>query len=565
MFVLKVLIGAIAGATPTKEHLAGTGNMEFDYIIIGAGSAGCVLADRLSENRRTRVLVIEAGGSDARFWIKVPLGYAFTFSNPKVTWRYNAEPDIGLNSRTAYWPRGRVIGGSSSINAMAYVRGLAQDFSDWEDAGAVGWNWDTVHHTYDRLESHSEIGADGKPRIRGTGPLRVSDLRRQMHPFSDRFLQAAQDLGWPVTDDMNGECQEGISRFRSTVRNGFRYSSADAFLKPALKRNNVNVVTNARVERLQIRENRATGVHYRVGDKQLLATAKAEVIVCAGAINSPQILQLSGIGPADLLKSNGIDVVRDLGQVGQGLQDHLAITHRFVANEPTLNNKLGGKTGQLLAGMRYVLTRKGPLSVPVNQVGGFVRSGADQCAPDMQVYCNPAAYSTSSEGMPTVDRAAGFVLSVQPCRPTSRGSVTIASPDPAKAPRIQPNSLATQKDQDDAVRAGKLLKTLASAPTMMQVTRARTEPDITKMNDAEMLQDFRARASTNFHPTCTCRMGRDALDSVLDARLRVHGVKGLRVVDASAFPNVTSGNTNAPTMMLALRAADLILEDGASA
>ncbi|SDE65276.1 GMC family oxidoreductase [Ruegeria marina] len=539
--------------------------MEFDYIIVGAGSAGCVLADRLSEKTSSKVLVIEAGGSDARFWIKVPVGYGFTYSNPKVNWCYNAEPDAGLNSRIAYWPRGRVIGGSSSINAMAYVRGLAQDFDDWEKAGAAGWNWETARWAFERLESHCEIGTDDRMRIRGDGPLRISDLREHMHPFSARFLEAAHDLGWPTKDDMNGVSSEGVSYFRSTVRKGLRCSAADAFLRPALKRRNVKVVTNALVEKLEIRNGRATGVHYRVGNQRILARAKGEVIVSAGAINSPQILQLSGIGPAELLKSHEIEVVQDLGQVGKGLQDHLAITHHFAANEPTLNNRLGRKFGQLLAGIEYVLTRKGPLSVPVNQVGGFVRSDAAQAVPDMQIYCNPASYTTPANGKPTMDRAPGFILSVQPCRPTSRGEIRIASADPAQAPLIQPNSLSTKKDLEDAVQACKLLRTLANATTIVRVTKAPKSPDINNMNDAEMLENFRARASTNFHPTCTCRMGRDASDSVLDARLRVHGVQGLRVVDASAFPNVTSGNTNAPTMMLAMRAADLIIEDMALA
>lgn len=539
--------------------------MEFDYIIVGAGSAGCVLANRLSERANIKVLVIEAGGSDARFWIKVPIGYGLTFSDPKVNWSYNAEPDAGINSRVAYWPRGRVIGGSSSINAMAYVRGLAHDFDDWERAGATGWSWNTVQRVYERLESLSEAGPDGKLHIRGSGPLRVSELRSQMHPFSARFLEAARDLGWPTTENMNGTMTEGLSYFRSTVRNGLRCSSADAFLKPALKRSNVKTVTNALVERLEIREGRVTGVHYHTGDQRILATAKAEVILSAGAINSPQILQLSGIGPAELLKSHGIDVVQDLQQVGQGLQDHLAITHHFAATEPTLNNRLSRKIGQLLAGTQFVLARKGPLSVPINQVGGFIRSDTAQTSPDMQVYCNPATYTRSSDGKPKMDREPGFILSVQPCRPTSRGEIKIASPDPTAPPLIQPNSLSTEKDRKDAVRAGKLLATLANAPTITRVTRARKTPDITTMNEAEMLENFRARASTNFHPTCTCRMGRDASDSVLDARLRVHGIRGLRVVDASAFPNVTSGNTNAPTMMLATRAADLILEDTAPA
>lgn len=536
-------------------------DMEFDYIIVGAGSAGCVLADCLTRNGRTTVLVIEAGGSDARFWIKVPVGYGFTFSDPRVNWRYSAEPDPGLNARVGYWPRGRVIGGSGSINAMAWVCGQAHDFNDWEGAGAAGWNWSTAQPVFERLVSHSETGPDGRARIRGSGPLRVSDLSARMHPFSSRFLEAAQELGWPLTDDMNGDQPEGLSRYRSTVRNGIRCSPADAFLRPALRRGNVRVLKHALVERLLIRDGQATGVQYSLGNRTMTAHARGEVIVSAGAVNSPQLLQLSGIGPAGLLRSHGIDVVSDLSQVRRGLQDHLAITHHFIATEPTLNTLLSRRSGQFRAGLQYLLTRRGPLSVPVNQVGGFIRSEGTAVVPDMQVFCNPVSYSTQPGGAPRMDHDPGFILSAQPCRPTSRGEIMIASADPREAPLIQPNSLSTEADRAAAVRAGRLLRLLAGTPTIRRVTRAPKPPDISVMTDAEMLENFRDRAATVFHPCCTCRMGDDPAASVLDERLRVHGIGRLRVVDASSFPNITSGNINAPTMMLAMRAADLILED----
>lgn len=530
--------------------------MEFDYILIGAGSAGCLLADRLSETGRNKVLVLEAGGSDAKFWIKVPLGYGMTFSNPKLNWNYHAAPDPGLNGRSVYWPRGRVVGGSSSINAMAYVRGLAHDFDDWDRAGATGWGWDTVCETYDRLEQH---GAEKT----GKAALAVADMSSQMHPFSNRFLAAARDMNWPALADLNGPEDEGISAYRSTVRDGFRCSSADAFLRPALRRGNVKLVTHAVVEGVVIEKGRATGVRYRVGEQQYVARALGEVILSAGALNSPQLLQISGIGPEALLKLHGVEVVQDLPQVGEGLQDHLAVTQHFEACVPTLNSRLGHPLGRVLAGLQYVLTRRGPLGVPVNQIGGFVRSDPKLNAPDLQMYCNPASYSTPPDGTPVIDRDPGFILSAQPCRPTSRGQVRITSSHPLDPPSIQPNSLATHEDQEAAVRAGKVLRALASTPTLRAVIKAAKAPDITQMDDAGMLENFRARASTVFHASCTCRMGAEPSHSVLDARLRVHGIRGLRVVDASAFPNVTSGNTNAPVMMLAMRAADLILEDGA--
>ncbi|MDA5095572.1 GMC family oxidoreductase N-terminal domain-containing protein [Aliiroseovarius sp. KMU-50] len=525
--------------------------MDVDYIIVGAGSAGCILADRLSANSRHKVLVLEAGGSDASFWIKLPLGYGMTFNDPRVNWRYTAASDPGLNGRKANWPRGRVLGGSGSINAMAYLRGLAHDFDDWERAGATGWGWDTVRETYGRLE-HPH------------GPIHVADLRAEMHPFTRHFLSAATDMGWPQVEDMNAEETEGLGFYRSNLRQGRRWSSADAFLRPAKQRANVQIVTGALVERLTFEARRVTGLTYRIGDQTHHVTAKAEVTLSAGAVNSPQLLQLSGIGRAAHLQSVGIDVVQDLSEVGQGMQDHLAITHHFAASEPTLNGVLGTVFGKITAGARYLLTRRGPLSVPVNQVGGYVRSSPDLPAPDMQVYCNPASYSTTPDGRPDLKPDPGFILSVQPCRPTSRGSVTITSADPTKAPEIQPNSLVTEKDRGDAVHACEVLWALSQTPSMRRVTTSPHAPDLEGMNKDAMLENFRNRAATNFHPSCTCRMGHDASNSVLDHRLRVHGVGGLRVVDASSFPNLTSGNTNAPTMMLAMRAADLILEDARS-
>lgn len=528
----------------------------YDYIIVGAGSAGCVLANRLSDNPRHKVLLIEAGGSDARFWIKVPLGYAKTFTDPAVNWCYTTQPDPGLNGRSAYWPRGRVIGGSSSINAMAYLRGLPNDFDDWERAGATGWNWDTVRKTYEALES--QIDRNGTT---GSGPLVVSDVSDGMHPFIQHFFAAAREMGWNVARNLNGEDADGLMRMRSTVRKGRRWSVADAFLQPAKGRPNLRIISRALVEKVILEGSRATGVAFRINGSLEVAQAGNEVILSAGAINSPQILQLSGIGPASLLQKHGIPVLHDLPEVGKGLQDHLAISHYFRANQPTLNNKLGSGFGQMLAGLRYMLTRKGPLSVPVNQVSGYVRSTPGANAPDVQIYCNPMSYRTSESGIVGVDPEPGFLLCVQPSRPTSRGEVTIASANPADAPLIQPNSLSTNEDCDTVIRASRLLQGLAQTEAIRAVTKARLEPDITAMDDGALLENFRVRAGTVFHPSCTCRMGRDATTSVLDGRLRVHGLTGLRVVDASAFPNITSGNTNGPTIMLAARAADLILQD----
>lgn len=540
---------------------------EFDFIVVGAGSAGCVLADKLSENRRFTVLVIEAGGSDRRFSIKMPMGYGLTFSDGRVNWKYQTEADAGLGGKPAYWPRGKVIGGSSSINAMAYMRGLPHDFDDWAKAGATGWDWQAVRETYDELET--VIEADGT--VRGFGPVIVSDLKNAMSPFSRHFLNAARDMNWPVLDDLNGEGphgvnhhpNEGMGYMRANVRNGQRWSAADAFLRPAQRRQNLSIVSGALVERVLLQGRRATGVRYRMNGSIREVRARREVILSAGAVDSPKLLMLSGIGPASELGKHGIEVLLNHPQVGQGLQDHLAVSHFYWSTEPTLNSILGRRAGQLRAGLAYLLRRRGPLSVPVNQVSGYLRT-AGAAVPDVQVYCNPASYAILPEGIPKVDRDNGFLLCVQPCRPTSRGWITLNSADPADQPRIQPNSLSTDHDRQTAVAASRLIQRLAQTPSLRKVTRERRSPDILEMNDAELLDNFRQRSGTVFHPSCTCRMGDGPEVSVTDSRLRVHGIGGLRVVDASAFPNVTSGNTNAPTMMLAARAARMVIEENAT-
>ena len=537
---------------------------EFDFIVVGAGSAGCVLADRLTRCGRYSVLLVEAGGSDRKMKIRVPIGYGFTFMDKSVNWGYDTEPDPQLNGRSVYWPRGKVIGGSSSINAMVYCRGLPHDFDDWAESGAAGWNWDSVRPVFERTETKARR-KNGRIETTGNGPLWITNEIDQAHPVTGKFIEAAQQAGWPTTDDLNGERQEGLTIFHNTTRKGWRCSASDAFLQPALGRPNLKVVTGTFVERIEFSGLQATGVRYRLGNTTHLATARREVIVSGGTVNSPKLLQLSGLGPARLLKGNGIGVLSDLPEVGGGLQDHLAVNYYYEATVPTLNNQLQPWRSRVTAALQYALTRRGLLSLGINQCGGFIRSTSDARHADMQIYCNPATYSTGSGTRPQIDPEPGFLLSFQPCRPTSRGRIDIASGNPADPPRIVPNSLTTNEDRDAVVRGAKLLARLIETPAMEKLIRKPRQPDPSCMSDEDVFQDFRQRASTVYHPTSTCRMGTDAGSSVLDARLRVHGVNRLRVVDASAFPNLTSGNTNAPTIMLAQMGADIILEDTAAA
>ena len=533
---------------------------EFDYIIVGAGSAGCVLADQLSKDGTSTVLVLEAGGSDRSFWIRTPIGYGRTFFDPRINWMYETEVDPNTGSRTSYWPRGKVVGGSGSINALIYCRGMPGDFADWEKLGATGWGWDAARAHYEAIETR--IDEDGNAS--GGGPLYVTNVKREIHPCNRHYFAMAREMGLPVTEDCNGPNPEGVTHYRITTKGGRRWSSADAFLKPALKRRNVRLVTNAMVERIDMRGGRAAGVSVLLAGGRQQFRARKEVIVSAGAVNSPKLLQMSGIGPGELLSGMGIEIVRDNANVGGNLQDHLGINYYYKATEPTLNSMLSPWWGKLFQGMRYVLFRRGPLGLSVNQCGGFVRSRAGLDRPDQQLYLNPVTYTTSPSNKREIinpDPFAGFILSFQPSRPSSRGRIDIRSKDPAAAPRIVPNYLSTQQDLDDVVAGGRLIQRMARTAAIRAFTREAMAPDIEHLDDGAILEDFRQRCGSVFHPVSTCRMGRSEATAVVGPDLKVFGVEGLRVADASAFPNITSGNTNAPTIMLAHRAASLILQD----
>ena len=535
---------------------------EYDYIIVGAGAAGCVLANRLSASAAHRVLLLEAGGADRSLWIQVPIGYGRTFNDPRFNWMYESQPDPGLNNRTQFWPRGKVLGGSSSINAMVYVRGQAGDFDDWAAAGARGWSWAEVLPYFIKLEDH----AWGASEWHGAGgPVHVSDESARVHLLCQVFLRACEEIGIPRTSDFNGAQREGAGLWHVTIKNGVRVSMSNAYLKPARRRRNLSVQLRALATRILFEGRRARGVEYLQAGALQRARAVREVLVCGGAINSPQLLELSGVGAAARLRQFGIPVIADLPAVGEGLQDHLCASYYYRSRVPTLNDQLAPWYGKVRAALRYALSRSGPLAMSVNQAGAFLRSRPGLSRPNLHIYFNPASYTTTTHGtrrrLLNPDPYPGFLMSFNTCRPHSRGSVHIRGADPQLSPAIEPNSLAAAADLADVFDGARVLRQLAAAGPLAAVNAGEREPGLTVRSDADVLADFRARAGSVFHSSCTCAMGTDAHSSVLDAQLRVHQLAGLRVVDAAAFPNVTSGNTHAPTIMLAEKAADLILQD----
>ncbi|HEY0767784.1 MAG TPA: GMC family oxidoreductase N-terminal domain-containing protein [Steroidobacteraceae bacterium] len=539
---------------------------EYDYIVVGAGSAGCVLANRLTATGAHRVLLLEAGGSDRSLWIQVPIGYGRTFNDPRYNWMYQAQPDPALDNRSAFWPRGKVLGGSSSINAMVYVRGQPADFDDWRAAGNPGWSWNELLPYFKKLEDH----AWGSSEFHGAGgPVHVSDVSASVHPLCHTFLAACASLGIEHTDDFNGARAEGAGLWQVTIKDGVRVSCANAYLRPARRRANLEVQVRAQATRVLFSGSRAVGVEYVRAGAQREARARREVLLAAGAVNSPQLLELSGIGDAQLLKEFNIPVIADSPAVGRGLQDHLAVSYFYRSRVPTLNDQLAPFLGKVTAALKYALGRCGPLAMSVNQAGAFLRGRADLTRPNLHIYFNPASYSTTTSGprrrLLNPDPYPGFLMSFNTCRPTSRGTIHIRSRDPLASPAIVPNSLSTEADLQDVFEGARVLRRIAGSRPLADVIEAEREPGAQVQSDTAVLADFRRRAGSVFHACGTCAMGSEPRTSVLDPRLRVRGVTGLRVADASIFPNLTSGNTNAPTILVAEKAADLILEDSGAA
>ena len=527
----------------------------YNYIIVGAGTAGCVLANRLSADPTASVLLLEAGGKDDYIWTKIPVGYLYCIGNPKVDWGFKTEPEPGLNGRAIDYPRGKVLGGCSSINGMIYMRGQARDYDQWAQLGNPGWGWDDVLPYF--LKSEDNLALEPSDLHARGGEWRIENPRISWE-ILDAFMDAAVEAGLPRVDDFNTGNNEGVGYFHVNQKRGWRWNSSRGFLKPIQNRPNLRVVTGAHTKRVTIKNGKATGVVFDLGGIEQVADALSEVILAAGAVASPTILQLSGIGPGDALRELGIAVQHELTGVGGNLQDHLQIRCAYrVEGVETLNERANSLIGKMGIGLEYLLFQRGPMTMAPSQLGAFAKSDPSYDTPNIQYHVQPLTLDKFGEPLHTFP---AFTASVCNLRPESRGTIRLRSSDPYDSPAIRPNYLSAERDKQVAAQSVRFTRDIVNQPALAKYNPQEFKPGLELETEEDLVKAAGDISSTIFHPIGTCKMGDDPM-AVVDGRLRVHGLRGLRVVDASVMPSITSGNTNSPTLMIAEKASEMIKAD----
>ena len=532
---------------------------EFDIIIVGAGSAGSIAANRLSQDQNLKILILEAGPNNFHPMIKIPLGYGMTFYNKSINWNFYTSPQLHLDNRRLYCPRGKVVGGSSSINAMIYARGFPSDFRNWTYDNSSFWSWENIRKTFENMEKNIIL----TDKENATSKIVVNNVSSQHHSILSNYFLGAKELDIASVDSFNADNAEGVGHYDITTRNGYRWSAADGFLKGTLTKN-VKLTTQANVNQITVSDKKVTGVKYSKKGRNFEVKAKIGVIMAAGSIKTPHILMLSGIGPSDHLKDFGIETKIDNPNVGSNLQDHIGIDYLYRSKVPTLNKSLGTVSGRIKSILEYLIFRSGPLSLSINQGGGFIRWKNREDYPNLQVYFNPLTYSVSHANkrpLLKTDKFDGFIIGFQPCRPNSRGNIRLLSKEINDDPLIDPGYLSNEKDLYDLECAYDFVRKISQTHSMDNIIDHPIGIDLIKSSTKEMISHFRQNATSVYHPCGTCKMGPDKDTGVVSDRLKVHGLQNLWIVDASVFPNITSGNINAPVMMTAYIGGNLISED----